>query len=133
MDHNESNKDTHRSIRVMGCQKDAEHIMDREGHQRGSLIKKENEATSVHHHLKFKKLKYFKHINRHGSMHTTLLNSTVNGKRGRGRPRIYWTSNINEWTGKSYIEADRLTNTNKEGFKGSNSMHNSRYCLRWHN
>ena len=59
--------------------------------------------------IQIRKLKYFGHINRHSSMQTTLLNGRVNGKRGRGRPRTSWTSNIKEWTGKSYIEAVRLT------------------------
>ena len=59
--------------------------------------------------IQIRKLKYFGHINRHSSMQTTLLNGRVNGKRGRGRPRTSWTSNIKEWTGKNYIEAVRLT------------------------
>ena len=52
-----------------------------------------------------RKLKYFVHMNRHSSMHTTLLNDRVNGKRGRGRLRPSWISNIKERTMKSYIEA----------------------------
>ena len=59
--------------------------------------------------IQIRKLKYFGHINRHSSMQTTLLNGRVNGKRERGRLRTSWTSNIKEWTGKSYIEAVRLT------------------------
>ena len=59
--------------------------------------------------IQIRKLTWFTHINRHSSMHTTLLNGGVNGKRGRERPRTSWTSNIKEWTGKSYIEAVRLT------------------------
>ena len=50
MDHNQSNEDTYRSIWVMGLEKDAENIMDREGHEQRSFIKNENEETSVHHH-----------------------------------------------------------------------------------
>ena len=59
--------------------------------------------------IQMRKLKYFGHINRYSSMQTTLLDGRVYGKRGRGRPRTSWTSNIKEWTGKSYIEAVRLT------------------------
>ena len=62
------------------------------------------------------KLKYFGHINRHSSMQTTLLNGRVNGKRGSGRPRTCWTSNNNEWTGRSYIEAVCLTG-NRYGWR----------------
>ena len=49
-------------------------------------------------------------------MQTTLLNGRVNGKRGRGRPRTPWTSNIKEWTGKGYIDAVRLT-SNKHDWR----------------
>ena len=59
--------------------------------------------------IQIRKLKYFGHISRHNSMQTTLLNSRVDGKRGRGRLRTSWTSNIKEWTGKRYIEAVRMT------------------------
>ena len=60
--------------------------------------------------IQIRKLKYFGHINRHSLMiKKTLLNGRVNGKRRRGRPRTSCTSNIEEWTGKSYIEAVRLT------------------------
>ena len=59
--------------------------------------------------IQIRKLKYFGHINRHSSVQTTFLNGRVNGKRGRGRPRTSWTSNIKEWTRQSHIEAVRLT------------------------
>ena len=66
--------------------------------------------------IQIRKLKYFGHSNRHSSMQTTLLNGKANGKRRRGRPRTSWTSNIKEWTGKSYIEAVRLT-INRDDFR----------------
>ena len=44
--------------------------------------------------IQIRKLKYFGLIKRHTSMQTTLLNGRVNSKRGRGRPRPSWTSNI---------------------------------------
>ena len=59
--------------------------------------------------IQMRKLKYFGHINRHSSMQTSLLNGRVNGKGGRGRPRTSWTSNVKEWTERSYFEAFRLT------------------------
>ena len=58
--------------------------------------------------IQIRKVKYFAYINRHSSMQTT-LNGRVNGERGRGRSTTSWTSNIKEWTGKSYIEAVCLT------------------------
>ena len=66
--------------------------------------------------IQIRKLKYFGHVNRHSSVHTTLLNGRVNGKRERGRPKTFGTSNIKEWAGKSYIEAFRLT-SNRYGWR----------------
>ena len=39
--------------------------------------------------------------------YTTLI--YVNGKRGRGRPRMKWTTNIEKWTGMGYHQAERQT------------------------
>ena len=51
--------------------------------------------------IQIRKLKYVGHINGHTSMQTTLLNGRVNGKRGRGRPRTSWTSNIKSGQGRA--------------------------------
>ena len=41
--------------------------------------------------IKFKRLKYFRHIIRHFEMQRQLV---VDGRRGRGQPRIDWVDNI---------------------------------------
>ena len=38
----------------------------------------------------------------------------VNGKRGRGRPRMKWTTNIEKWIGMGYNQAVRQAHDQKE-------------------
>ena len=40
-------------------------------------------------------------------MHRTLLEGYIDGKKGRGRPRMSWYDNIKEWTGMQYEQATR--------------------------
>ena len=50
-----------------------------------------------------KKLKYFGHMIRQNyALQRTVLDGKVNGKRGRGRPRTKWTSNIEKCSGMKY-------------------------------
>ena len=44
--------------------------------------------------IKTKKLKFFEHIIRHNNLHRNLLEGKVNSKRGRGKPRTNWMTNI---------------------------------------
>ena len=55
--------------------------------------------------VKKRKLKWFGHVTRGTGLSKTILQGTVPGKRGRGRPRRTWTDNIREWTG---LEGDAL-------------------------
>jgi len=49
--------------------------------------------------VKRRKIAWFGHTTRHNSLSKTILQGTIEGKRGRGRPTKNWTSNIKEWTG----------------------------------
>ena len=49
--------------------------------------------------VKKRKLKWFGHVTRSNGLEKTILQGTVPGKRGRGRPRRQWGDNIREWTG----------------------------------
>ena len=65
--------------------------------------------------IQCKKLKYFGHIIRHDdTLQRTVLDGRVNGKRGRGRPRTKWTTNIEKWTGMGYHQAVRRTHDRKK-------------------
>ena len=48
--------------------------------------------------IKSKKLAYYGHIRRHDSVHKRILEGKVIGKRGRGRRRQSWLTNIEEMT-----------------------------------
>ena len=59
--------------------------------------------------VKERKCRYFGHIVR-GEIYEyqrLLLEGTVDGKRGRGRPRNTWFSNIRDWMGIDYATAVR--------------------------
>ena len=41
-------------------------------------------------------------------MHRRLFDGYIDGKRGRGRPRLSWYDNIKEWIGMRYEHATRM-------------------------
>ena len=48
--------------------------------------------------IKRRKLAWFGHVTRHDGLCKTVLQGTVEGERGRGRPRKTWTDNVKDWT-----------------------------------
>ena len=55
-----------------------------------------------------RKCEYFGHVIRRNGVQKMLLEGKINGKRGRGRPRTSWMSNIKVWTKLKYAECVRL-------------------------
>ena len=49
--------------------------------------------------IKKRKMQFYGHTNRAGNLGTTIMQGSVDGKRGRGRPRTTWLKNIVDWTG----------------------------------
>ena len=65
--------------------------------------------------IQVKEVKYFGHMIRHDdTLQRTVLDGKVNGKRGRGRPRMKWTTNIAKWTGMGYHQTVRQTHDRKK-------------------
>ena len=60
-----------------------------------------------------RKLAWYGHVSRHGSLSKTILQGTVDGKRLRGRPRKSWLDNIKEWTNQPTSRLLRLTEDRK--------------------
>ena len=54
--------------------------------------------------IKRKKLAYYGHVRRHHSLQELVLEGEVDGKRGRGRRRKSWTSNVSEMTKMSMAQ-----------------------------
>ena len=63
--------------------------------------------------VKKRKLSYFGHVMRHDSLQRDLLEGMVEGKRGRGRPRLQWSDNITQWTGLTFEKAKRTAQDRK--------------------
>jgi exonuclease III len=49
--------------------------------------------------VKKRKMQFYGHTNRAGNLATTILQGSVDGNRGRGRPRTTWLKNIVDWSG----------------------------------
>ena len=54
------------------------------------------------------KLGYIGHTKKHPSLERTILEGTMEGIRGRGRPRAQWVDSIEMWMGMSAVKAGRL-------------------------
>ena len=54
--------------------------------------------------IKKKKLAYYGHVKRHRSLQKLVLESRVDGKRGRRRRRKSWTGNVSEMTKMSMAQ-----------------------------
>ena len=54
------------------------------------------------------KLQYFGHTTRHESLEKHILQTKVDGKRGRGRPTRRWEQDIQEWMNMTTTQATRL-------------------------
>lgn len=64
-------------------------------------------SRSLFDTAQLRKLSFFGHIMRHDSLQRDLVEGMVEGKRGRGRPRMQWSDNITHWTGLTFVEAKR--------------------------
>ncbi len=59
--------------------------------------------------VKRRKLAWYGHVSRHGSLSKTILQGTVEGKQRRGRPRKSWSDNIRDWTNQPTARLLRMT------------------------
>ena len=66
--------------------------------------------------VKKRKLKWFGHVTRSNGLAKTIMQGTVPGKRGKGRPRRQWGDDIRDWTGKSGFELQHQA-SNREAWR----------------
>jgi len=64
-----------------------------------NLMKTKRELVK---NIKIRKTRYFGHIIRGERLQKDLMEGVVEGIRKRGRPRRMWTTDIKDWTGRSY-------------------------------
>ena len=68
--------------------------------------------------VKKRKLRWFGHVSRSSCLANTILQSTVKGKRKRGRQKKRWEDNIKEWTGMDFASSTRAAE-NRTKWKGN--------------
>ena len=55
-----------------------------------------------------RKLQWFGHVTRRpGTLAHTIMHGSVEGNRGRGRPKRMWTDDIKDWSGRGMVECIR--------------------------
>ena len=67
--------------------------------------------------VKKRKLRWFGHVSRSSGLAKTILQSTVKGKRKRGRQKKRWEDNIKEWTGMDFASSTKAAE-NRSRWKG---------------
>ena len=74
------------------------------------VLEKVGVELTVRGSINGRKLRYFGHINRRDvSVEKLILQGSVEGSRGRGRPITSWTDDIKRITGLSMAEATQMT------------------------
>ena len=78
------------------------------------VLRRMRTERSLMNNIKKRKMEYFGHIIIKGALQREIMDGKIDGKRGRGRPRQSWTSNIKMWTGMEYRECVRTAQERKE-------------------
>ena len=75
------------------------------------ICAKIQQAIRPHKHLltivKRHKLKWYGHLSHSSDLAKTILQGTVEGRRGQGRQKKRWEDNIREWTGLEFGKSQR--------------------------
>ena len=72
------------------------------------ILQRMNEKRKLINILREKKLRSFGHLIRLNNIYRTLLEGYVDGRRGRGHPRMNWYNDMKEWTDMRYELATRI-------------------------
>ena len=71
------------------------------------VLRRVGEKPSLTKNIVKRKLQYFGHIIRQDSLQKFLIEGKVDRKRGRGRPRRTWLSDVTGWTGYNLVQCVR--------------------------
>uniref|UniRef100_A0A8D8U7I3 Endonuclease-reverse transcriptase n=1 Tax=Cacopsylla melanoneura TaxID=428564 RepID=A0A8D8U7I3_9HEMI len=93
--------------------------MDKNQQQQFTKNNAEKPIGAVKHKIKERKTKFAGHILRRpeGTLLKDVMEGTVEGARGRGRPRIMWMDNIMEWLNVTSLEAIQELAANRKTFR----------------
>ena len=79
-----------------------EHVSNEE------VLRRTNSKRTLKEEIMKRKMQYFGHVVRGERLQRQLLDGQVEGKRGRGRPRRTWMTDITQATGMKYSECVRM-------------------------
>ena len=71
------------------------------------VLQQLNTKTILKKQMMKRKLTFFGHVSRHGSLEKCIIQGSMEGRRRRGRPRRMWQKDIEEWTERSLPEASQ--------------------------
>ena len=72
------------------------------------VFKMANCTRNLKNEINSRKMRYFGHLVRKNDLQRSILEADMKGKRGRGRPRHTWFTNIGKSMGRSYGELAHL-------------------------
>ena len=79
-----------------------------------SILRELDTNMSLLNEIKKRKLRYFGHITRKHNLSTEILQGKMEGKRSKGRQRMRWTDNIQEWLGTEINQCSRRAQNREE-------------------
>ena len=89
--------------------------------------------TTMLNNLKNRKLSYAGHIMRNSSGHYDTLLTTIEGrlegKRGRGRPRLTWVDDLRDWTGSKRYDQIKIA-VERRDLHGTFAPHSSGHNMK---
>ena len=65
--------------------------------------------------VKKRKLKLYGHEMRRGGLLKTVIEGSMEGRRGRGRPQRSWFTDVKEWTGERGAKITQMAKTGSNG------------------
>ena len=83
-----------------------DHVTNEENHRKTQAAIGEHDELLIM--VKKQKLRWFGHVSRTSGLAKTILQSTMNGKRRRGRQKKRWEDSIKEWTRMDFASSARV-------------------------
>ena len=92
------------------------------------LSRLDMKTTMLLQKAKTLKLKYFGHIKRYETLERHILETRIDGRRGRGKPTRRWEQDINDWMDMTTTQAGRLA---EDRILLRQKVQESTSCTKW--